>query len=122
MFKSFLKLLLYESIMMMVLTIAACIAVLIQMLFGVKTGTDSSFFFSSTYYDYNLLMYILGLVIYFFVMIIIIKKFGGKLDLIKKLGNAYKVMACIYDLIWGFAMFAFFRFASFPCFRYDNQL
>lgn len=64
-------------------------------------------FFSSTYYDYNLLMYILGLVIYFFVMIIIIKKFGGKLDLIKKLGNAYKVMACIYDLIWGFAMFAF---------------
>ena len=85
----------------MVLTIAACIAVLIQMLFGVKTGTDSSFFFSSTYYDYNLLMYILGLVIYFFVMIIIIKKFGGKLDLIKKLGNAYKVMVC------GFAMFAF---------------
>lgn len=107
MFKSFLKLLLYESIMMMVLTIAACIAVLIQMLFGVKTGTDSSFFFSSTYYDYNLLMYILGLVIYFFVMITIIKKFGGKLDLIKKLGIAYKVMACIYDLIWGFAMFAF---------------
>lgn len=40
-------------------------------------------------------------------MITIIKKFGGKLDLIKKLGNAYKVMACIYDLIWGFAMFAF---------------
>lgn len=107
MFKSFLKLLLYESIMMMVLIIAACIAVLIQMLFGVKTGTDSSFFFSSTYYDYNLLMYILGLVIYFFVMITIIKKFGGKLDFIKKLGNAYKVMACIYDLIWGFAMFAF---------------
>lgn len=105
MFKSFLKLLLYESIMMMVLTIAACIAVLIQMLFGVKTGTDSSFFFSSTYYDYNLLMYILGLVIYFFVMFTIIKKFGGKLDLIKKLGNAYKVMACIYDLIWGFAYF-----------------
>ena len=104
MFKSFLKLLLYESIMMMVLTIAACIAVLIQMLFGVKTGTDSSFFLSSTYCDYNLLMYILGLVIYFFVMITIIKKFGGKLDLIKKLGN---VMACIYDLIWGFAMFAF---------------
>uniref|UniRef100_UPI004026B9C3 hypothetical protein n=1 Tax=Eshraghiella crossota TaxID=45851 RepID=UPI004026B9C3 len=107
MFKNFLKLLLYESIMMMVLTIAACIAVLIQMLFGVKTGTDSSFFFSSIYYDYNLLMYILGLVIYFFVMITIIKKFGGKLDLIKKLGTAYKVMACIYDLIWGFAMFAF---------------
>lgn len=52
-------------------------------------------------------MYILGLVIYFFVMITIIKKFGGKLDFIKKLGNAYKVMACIYDLIWGFAMFAF---------------
>lgn len=52
-------------------------------------------------------MYILGLVIYFFVMITIIKKFGGKLELIKKLGNAYKVMACIYDLLLGFAMFAF---------------
>ena len=47
MFKSFLKLLLYESIMMMVLTIAACIAVLIQMLFGVKTGTDSCLLYTS---------------------------------------------------------------------------
>jgi len=72
--KTFLKVLGMESLYMLLLTLSAAGAALLQSCFKAYGGEYSNIIFSGSNYRYNFFMYIIGILVYFGIVIFLYKK------------------------------------------------
>ena len=102
--KIFFRLIGYESLYMLLATLAACGSALLQTLFKRFAYHYSSFIFSGSNYYYNVFMYILGIVIYFSAAYFLYKKYRERFESVTELNILLRIAAWIVFLLWGFIM------------------
>lgn len=101
----FFKLLGYESLYMLIVTLVASGAALFQTILKKFDGTYSSFIFSGDIYKYNIFMYLLGIAIFLATVFSLYKLWKKNFDVFAELSILLKIVVCIVLIIWGFIMF-----------------
>jgi len=103
--KTFLKVLGMESLYMLLLTLSAAGAALLQSCFKAYGGEYSNIIFSGSNYRYNFFMYIIGILVYFGIVIFLYKKcFAKSFEQVAGLHILLKIITWIILAIWGVIM------------------
>lgn len=103
--KTFFRILGFESLYMMILTLTATLSALLQTAFAKYSGHYSSFIFSGTNYKYNNPMYMLGVVIYFGIAFLLYKiLFEKHFKRLSDLNIPLRIVLWIVLIIWGVVM------------------